>query len=290
MAAGLAVLVLGAVAWRTVPAARRDLHPPRRRLSEADRAEGRRALPGLEPVEFRTVDGLALRGWFAPGRDGSAVVLVHGLGGNRTQLLPEARLLLRRGHSVLVFDSRASGESEGELSTWGDRERSDVAAALQWVRARPGVDPARVGLYGFSVGASTVALVAAADPAVRAVALGPVWPSLEAELRHRFPIAHARSASLAALVFRCAGVHLDVVRPEDAIRRIPPRPLLFLSGTRDEDTPSDVMDALEAEVPGSVRWREEGAGHGGFFETDPAGLDAILGGFFDRALVRPVER
>jgi len=216
-------------------------------------------------------------------------VLVHGLGANRTELLPEAALLLRRGHSVLVYDSRASGESEGALASWGDRERRDVAAALRWVRGRPGVDPARVGAYGFSVGASTVALASAADPTVRAVALGPVWPSLDAELRHRFPLTHARSGLVAALVFRISGVDFGAVRPGEAIRRIAPRPLLFLSGALDDDTPPAIDDALADEVPTSVRWHVPHAGHGGFLQADPTGLDAALGEFFDHALSRPAD-
>ena len=268
----------------TVPSARRDLHPARRPTTEADLAAARRSLPDLEPVELRTDDGLLLRGWFAPGSRGSAVVLVHGLGANRAELLPEASLLSRRGHAVLVYDSRASGESEGKLATWGDRERWDVAAALRWVRRRPGIDPARVGLYGFSVGASTVALAAATDPEVRAVALGPVWPSLDDELRHRFPLTHARSGMVATLVFRLSGVNVAAVRPEEAIRRIAPRPILFVSGALDDDTPPAIDDALADEVPNSVRVQIQRAGHGGFFQADPIGLDAALGEFFDRAL------
>jgi hypothetical protein len=50
---------------------------------------------------------------------------VHGLSTNRTQLLPEAALLRRHGHGVLLLDSRASGESGGTLVTWGDAEQLD---------------------------------------------------------------------------------------------------------------------------------------------------------------------
>ena len=59
-----------------------------------------------------------------------------------------------------------------------------------------------------------------------------------------------------------------------------------ISGTRDDDTPSELVDGLVARVPGALRWSVPGAGHGGFGEVDPEGLDATLGGFFDRALER----
>lgn len=284
LALGGAAALLVLVGLRTLPLAWRDLHPARRPLTERDRTEARRVLPGVEDVELRTDDGLLLRGWFAPGRKGSAVVLVHGLGANRAEMLPEAGVLQRHGHAVLLLDSRASGESEGTLATWGDRERLDVAAALRFLRARAGVDPRRIGLYGFSVGASTVALVAAEDPSVRAVGLGPVWPSLDAELHHKFRLTRGRPAFVAAGVYRLAGVDVDAVTPVNALPRVPPRPVLFISGTRDADTPSGVVDSLAARVAGARRWSVPGAGHGGFFELDPQGVDATLGGFFDRAL------
>ena len=39
-----------------------------------------------------------------------------------------------------------------------------------------------------------------------------------------------------------------------------------------------------ARAPGAEHWLVEGAGHGGYAEVDPAGLERHLGGFFDGAL------
>ena len=79
-----------------------------------------------------------------------------------------------------------------------------------------------------------------------------------------------------------------MIRAPSSAPSIVPRPLFFLSGSRDDDTPSEVTDSLFARAPGAVRWRVEGAGHGGFSRVDPKGLDAALGGFFDGALTAPV--
>jgi dipeptidyl aminopeptidase/acylaminoacyl peptidase len=286
LAAALALFAgTSTVCLRTVPEALRCVHPTRVRVTEAERVQAQAVLPSMQTVELHTGDGLRLQGWFSAGSADSAVALVHGLGSNRAQLLSEAAVLVRHGHGVLLFDSRANGDSEGEDSTWGDRERFDVVAALDFLSSRPDVDPTRIGLYGFSVGGPPVALVAAADPRVRAVALGPTWTSLRDELADKFPALKAKSAALAGWIFWSVGTDVDAVNPLAAIGRIAPRPLLLLSGSNDEDTPPAVMERLLTHAPGAVRWLVQGAGHGGYARVDAAGLDRRLGCFFDRALL-----
>jgi dienelactone hydrolase len=216
------------------------------------------------------------------------VALLHGLFSNRAQLLPEAELLARHGHGVLLFDTRAAGESEGELASWGDRERFDVLAALEFLSARSDVDPRRIGMYGFSASAAPVALVAAVDARVRAAALAASWPDLHAALANEFPASEGKWAGLAAWVFRWAAIDVDGVRPLAAVKRIVPRPLLLLTGTLDTDTPPAVMEALAASAPGSTLWIVRGARHGGYARVDPVGLEQHFACFFDRALL-PVQ-
>jgi dienelactone hydrolase len=273
------------ICLRTVPPALAYIHPRRVRVTEAERAEAEALLPNLQAIELHTGDGLRLRGWFSPGRARSAVALVHGFFNNRAQVLPEAALLARHGHGILLFDSRASGDSEGDEATWGDRERFDVLAALDFLSSRPDVDPTRIGLYGFSVAAAPVALVAAADPRVRAAALAASWPTLRAALADKFPGSKGRSAALAVWIFRSVAVDVDAVRPIAAVEHIVPRPLLLLTGTRDEDTPPAVIEDLAAHAPGSTLWLVQGAGHGGYWQVDPVGLEQHFACFFDRALL-----
>jgi len=283
-------LLVVALSVRTVWPAWRDLHPPRVRLTAPDLARARSVLPGMKEVRLRTADGITLAGWFVPGPKRTAVVVVHGLGANRAQVLPEAALLVRHGHGVLLFDSRASGESGGKLATWGDTERLDVKAALDFVSARPDVDRSSIGVYGFSVGATSVALVAAEDARVRAVALGPTWPSLRAELSNKLPARSGRLSALALFVFRLGGTDVDALAPEQALTKIAPRPLLLISGSEDQDTPPGVMRPLADHLPGAELLIVRGAGHGGFVDADPAGMEREFCGFFDRALTAADQR
>jgi uncharacterized protein len=277
--------VLALVLVRTVREAEWFIHPPRSPLTQTQRAKAQALLPNLETIELHTRDGLRLEGWFSPGSAGSAVALIHGLSDNRSELLPEAALLARHGHGVLLFDSRASGESDGDVVTWGDRERLDVLAALDFLSTRPDVQAGRIGLYGFSVASAPVALVAATDPRVQAAALAASWPSLRAALAKEFPASEGKSARLAAWVFRWSGIDVDAVRPMAAVRRIVPRPLLLITGSDDPETPPAVMEALAANAPGSTVWIVPRGGHGNYGRTDPAGLEQRFACFFDRALI-----
>jgi pimeloyl-ACP methyl ester carboxylesterase len=265
----------------TLRQARQALFPRRTQVTRSQIDEAKRLLPGVEDVSFRTKDGLLLRGWFAPGKNRSAIVFVHGLWANRASFLGEAEALTRHGHGVLLYDSRASGTSEGHLATFGDRERLDIKAALDFLERRADVDAGKVGLFGCSMGGTAVALVGAEDPRVHAVLLGPTWPSLAAEIRAklRWP-----RSWLMLVLYRLAGVDVDALRPVDVVDSIAPRPLLMISGSQDDYTPPSVMEALQAAAPGAKRWVVSGAGHCRYIDVSPVEYIQHLGTFFDRAL------
>jgi pimeloyl-ACP methyl ester carboxylesterase len=263
--------------------AERHLHPPRVPITSADLERARRVLPFFEAVTFRTRDGLRLFGWFSKGLRADAIVLVHGVGSNRASLLDAAQALTQHGHGVLLYDSRANGESEGELATWGDSEQLDAQAALDYVSGRADVDPARLGLYGFSVGGTTAALVAARDSRVAATVLGPTWTSLDDEIRAEFGKWGPFSLWPARAAFRHEHVAVSRLRPIDVMASLARRPLFLMSGDEDTDTPPPVMRALHARVPGVEYWLVHGAGHGGFEQAEPVAFSARFCGFFDRA-------
>jgi pimeloyl-ACP methyl ester carboxylesterase len=75
--------------------------------------------------------------------------------------------LLGRGIAAASFDKRGVGESTGDWPDTGPHEQaSDVAAQLACLRQTPGVDPARLGLFGHSQGGWVVLEVAAVDASV----------------------------------------------------------------------------------------------------------------------------
>lgn len=83
-----------------------------------------------------------------------------------------ADALTRRGVAVLRVDDRGVGGSApfAASPTLTD-QASDVAAGVAWLRARPEIDKARVGLLGHSEGGTLAIQTAAADPKVAFVVL-----------------------------------------------------------------------------------------------------------------------
>jgi dipeptidyl aminopeptidase/acylaminoacyl peptidase len=260
-------------------------HPARKIIRPEDRAAALAAAPTLEDVSFRTSDGLTLRGWYVPAKNRAAIVLVHGGYDNRTQWLAELRILSERGYGALVYDSRASGESDGDLVTAGDREQRDVTAALDFVSARSDVDPARIGIIGFSFGAHSVSMVAARDPRARAVMLQAVWTSLEDEARDKTRRYGPITAEPAVWALRHEGVNLDNVRPIDNVARIQPRPIFFLIGSADTDTPVPVVERVFAKAGAPKEmWIVPGAHHGDYAAVAKDEYARRLLAFFDAAL------
>jgi predicted acyl esterase len=116
----------------------------------------------------------------APAGGWPAVLLLHGLGGNRVPMNTIAEQhLAPYGYAVLTVDARGHGESGGQSTLVGSRELADYASALTWLRLRPGVSDTRVGAIGYSLGGGSVWKLLTA-PGTRLAAAVPVmtWTSL----------------------------------------------------------------------------------------------------------------
>ena len=117
-----------------------------------------------EPVSFEASDGLRLDGWFVPSKNGAVVIVYPGKKGSQKH----ARMLVRHGYGVLVFDRRGEGTSQGDPNALGWGFDKDLKGALAYLRSR-GVDPDRIGGLGLSVGGEALLQTAAETTAIKAV-------------------------------------------------------------------------------------------------------------------------
>ena len=262
------------------------LHPPRIPLVASDEQSARQLLGDIEQVQFVTKDGLTLRGWYRPSLNGAGVVMVHGKGNNRMALLPEAGELARQGMGVLLYDSRASGESDGKLYTWGDHERMDLSAAIDFLMTRPDVNVQRIGVHGFSVGAGTVALLAPVDRRIKAVVISGAAASLTEHFWHLSSRPKFLTYWWISKRYREAGVDLDAINPLQSAPSISPVPVLVIRGTDSTTVPvqkaQSVFDAAKEPKELLV---VEGADHNDFAALGGSAYLSRVGSFFRRALL-----
>jgi len=94
-----------------------------------------------------------------------AVIMCHGFTGQRMEahflFVKTARHLAANGITVLRFDFRGSGESEGEFADMTvEEEISDAEVALRFLLQQEFVDYNRVGVIGLSLGGCVAACLA----------------------------------------------------------------------------------------------------------------------------------
>ena len=136
----------------------------------------------FEDAWFQSKTGPKLHGWYVdhPAPEGVAL-LCHGNGGNITVLAETLSVLSRRHNlSVLAFDYRGYGRSEGKPSETGILE--DARTARTWLADRTGVAESDVILFGISLGGG-VAVDLAQDGA-RGLILASTFTSLPAVAKH----------------------------------------------------------------------------------------------------------
>lgn len=186
-----------------------------------------------EDVEVTTQDGVTIRGWYIPSQNRAAVILIHSMASNRLGTLDLAVMFAKHGYGVMMIDLRVHGESGGELLTFGGDEYLDVSAAVDYLQARPDLDPERIGVMGLSLGASASVLSGARDTRLAAVAADApgatvfkdwvqpetFYDSLYVPFDHMFFF----------YLHRIDGVS-NPLSITDAVAQISPRPLLLIGG------------------------------------------------------------
>lgn len=118
---------------------------------------GRLKALDYEQVEILSEDGLTLYGKYYHQADGAVLeILFHGYHGMAERDFCGGFWLAREaGHNILLIDERAHGKSDGNVISFGVKERYDCLAWTRYAAKRFGKDVPIV-LVGVSMGASTV--------------------------------------------------------------------------------------------------------------------------------------
>jgi len=249
-------------------------------------------------------DHLLIRGWLMPGLlpEGKqtvqrTIIVVHGFPGNRSSVLRVSAALVQQGFAVLALDLRGNGESAPAPRSLGEFEQRDILGAVDFLQTgalpfpllgRPRV----IGGWGTSLGASTLLLAAAAEPAMRAIVSDSAFADAAALVRSRWEQQGLPSWLLPGAVPAgqlLYGVNYDQARPVAVVAQIAPRPILFIHGTADRSVPIVNMDQLVAAAsqPPNAHvqtWKVPGAQHVQAFSLMPEAYVQRMVAFYQSAL------
>jgi pimeloyl-ACP methyl ester carboxylesterase len=207
----------------------------------------------LEQVEFEGGDNLMMAGWRVPSQNGVTIILLHGYGGNRTAMLWHAKRLVKAGYGVLLYDERASGESEGTRRSYGWEDPRDVHGAIRFIQMDANHSSERIGIMGCSIGAQIALQSTANDPE-----LGAVWADGPSTVRARdLPIPRNPMVALMTLgnysldwVY-AMGLHMKAPPAMvDIIGNIAPRPIMMVGGGTPQPLAGSEADMM---IPGYAK-------------------------------------
>ena len=245
----------------------------------------------FDDVEFlsRRKD-VSLSGWYVPGQDSSPhLIFVHGIGSVRSgdNAVELAARMVDLGYNVLLFDLRGHGSSGGDKVSGGFFEKLDVLGAFDYLVER-GVDPSRIGLMGFSMGAATSIMAAAEEPRITAVAADSPFADAsdliarEAARKTPFPewmmpIFIPTTKLMAKQIY---GIDIGSLVPEKSVAELG-YPVIVIHGLADDRIPWEHGQRVaSAAYEGSSLWLVPGVDHVDAFLTHPDEYVARVSEYF----------
>ena len=181
-----------------------------------------------------------------------------GVAANRESGLGIADHFLARGFDVLVYDSRAHGESDGQACTYRFNEKQDLRRVLDHVAATP------IILMGASMGAAIALQAAAEDARIAAVVAVSSFSDLRTAAIERTPFFASKGniAEAFKLAEAEGAFHVDDVSPMTAAAHVS-APTLLIHGDRDDETPPSHSQRIFAALHAPKRLiLVPNAGHG----------------------------
>jgi dipeptidyl aminopeptidase/acylaminoacyl peptidase len=258
------------------------LHPARRALTSQEESRLRSMANNnvaFEAVSIKANDGIQLRAWsLHPKNQADAVILLHGMGDNRSGMTGYAELLLKYGYSVLMPDARAHGASEGELATYGLLERDDIRRWFEWLELNQS-PPCIFGL-GESMGAAQLLQAVEEEPRFCAVVAESSFSTFReiayGRMGQFFQTGPWLGRSILRPVVEAAflysrwkyGIRTGRISPEDAVARSQV-PILLIHGALDSNIPPRHARKIQGRNNRIILWEVPKADHCGSISTAP---------------------
>jgi pimeloyl-ACP methyl ester carboxylesterase len=223
-----------------------------------------------------------IKGWFIPGKDNNPmnsspplIILVHGWGSSRSSMLRYALPLYMEGYSLLLFDVRSHGESDGIPALTVKTFRDDVIAAVHYAKKRHDVDPMNIGILSHSFGGFGSVLTLKNDMNIKAL----VTDSMPVQFRTIMEAALSRYKlpyfPFGYLLLKVGFLRAKISKRErqefDVVSALNHRntPVLLVHSIHDDYVPSSELDFVVEHVSQEVEYLHVNSKGHRSSETDP---------------------
>ena len=244
----------------------------------------------FEPFKTKTEDDVEIEGWLVPAKikTKSAIVVLHGWGANRSDVVPST-IFLGQHYNLAYFDFRNHGLSGGNESSLTCSEIKDFIAVVKFLKNHKSPMCESIAVYGFSMGGSVAISGSVKIPDIKAVVAESPFSSFNgtvvrfAGLFYKIP-AVAVPLTLIFTRFRL-GFDPEECAPIYHISKISPRPLFLIQAGSDARMPVSEGKALfEAAKEPKEFWLVPDVDHGDIYKTAPQEYEKRILGFYRKWL------
>lgn len=193
-----------------------------------------------------------------PGEKLPCVVLMHGLGQDKTGLAFLWPSFAKAGYAVFAIDAQFHGDRKprAPLELFGTSVYStrdmivqtiiDLRRGMDYLQSRPDIDPKRIGYVGLSMGGILGTILAAVDDRVQAPVLALAGGDFRL-MAEKSQLSVVKRAREQLHDFADANIKaLDPVDPIHWVAQIAPRPILFINGDKDTTVPVESANELKS--------------------------------------------
>ncbi|MER2254846.1 MAG: alpha/beta hydrolase, partial [Priestia megaterium] len=214
------------------------------------------------------------------------MILSHGVTVHSLNSMKYARLFLKLGWNVVLYDHRRHGKSEGKTTSYGYYEKLDLQSVVHWVKEQFG-STISLGIHGESMGAATTLLYAGMEDGADFYIVDCPFSDLEELLAYRLkqdfhlPKQLVMPAANIILKWR-EGYSFKDVSPISVVDQIK-HPVLFIHSKEDDYILPKMTEQLHAKKMGAKRMYLAPVGtHARSYADNPEEYEQVIESFLEK--------
>jgi fermentation-respiration switch protein FrsA (DUF1100 family) len=214
------------------------------------------------------------------------MILSHGVTVHSLNSMKYARLFLKLGWNVVLYDHRRHGKSEGKTTSYGYYEKLDLQSVVHWVKEQFG-STISLGIHGESMGAATTLLYAGMEDGADFYIVDCPFSDLEELLAYRLkqdfhlPKQLVMPAANIILKWR-EGYSFKDVSPISVVDQIK-HPVLFIHSREDDYILPKMTEQLHAKKMGEKRMYLAPVGtHARSYADNPEEYEQVIESFLEK--------